>query len=100
MKAYKTLYAIPIPQASDMPYSMLFSSRIEGDTYTFLFRWINGAWALFVTLPNGEIRNASTVPGVVSWSAYPDYGLYIDSTLTTVGQNDLGNISLYWIVWA
>jgi len=100
MRAFSTAYAIPIPAAGVDPSSMLFSSRVAGTVYTFLFRWVNDAWILSVTFPDDSVRLASTVPGVVSWSAYPDYGLVIDSTMATIGQNDLASISLYWIEWA
>ena len=100
MRAYKTAYAVPLPLAGDNPSSLLFSGRIAGNVYQFLFQWVNNAWILSVTFPDGTVRLASAIPGVPSWTAYPDYGLILTSNLTTLGQNDLPTVSMYWIVWA
>ena len=100
MRAYKTAYAVPLPVAGVNPYSLQFTAKIAGNVYGFLFQWVNNAWILSVTIADGSVRLASTVPGVTAWTAYPDYGLVLMSTLTTLGQNDLASVSMYWIVWA
>ena len=99
MRTYKTAYAVPLPSPGQNPYSLKFSARIAGNVYGFLFQWINGSWALSVTFPDNSIRLASAVPGVISWTAYPDFGLVLSSDLTQLGQNDLASVSMYWIVW-
>jgi len=100
MRAYKSAYAVPLPTVANGSFSLQFSSRISGSTYGFLFQWINSAWALSVTFPDKSVRLASTVPGVISWSTYPDYGLLIASSLVELGQNDLSTVSMYWINWS
>ena len=99
MKPYKSAYAIPIPSAQPGSVYVQFSARIAGSLYGFLFQWFNSAWNLSVTFPDNSVRLASTVPGVVSWSAYPDFGLLMTSSMTQLGQNDLPTVSMYWIVW-
>lgn len=99
MRTVKTAYSVPLTIPSANPFSVRFPARIAGATYTFLFQWVNEAWMLSVTMSDGTVRLASTVPGVVSWSAYPDFGLLITSPITQLGQNDLATISIYWIVW-
>lgn len=92
-------YQIPLPDINANPVNFYFNATVNGNIFTLTFKWFKNSWHLWVTLPSGEIREASTVPGVVSWSKFTDYGFKIQSNLSVLGQNDIVNSQLFLIFW-
>lgn len=68
--------------------------------FKFHFRWLNGRWNLWVTIPDGTVREAGVYPGVVSWSGFNDYGLLVKSNLAEIDKSSLTLAEIYIITWA
>ena len=99
MKEISTAYLINFPKIDDTIEAFSFAAAIPDGTFEFLFKWINGAWSCWVTLPSGEIRSAGCIPGVMNWAAFLDFGLIVLSSLTAVGQTELTSTSLVIAKW-
>ena len=73
---------------------------IDSDgTFKFLFKWINGQWNCWVTLPNGQTRQAGVYPNVVSWSGCLDYSLVFETNLPEINYSSLLMTKLYILKW-
>ena len=69
---------IPFP-SGDLAENFQFDCAAEGGNFTFHFKWLNDRWNLWVTLPDGKIRQAGVLPGVISWSEFSDFGLVFET---------------------
>lgn len=88
MKSIKKIERIEYPTGS-ISDNFMFSSQTSAGLLTFTFKWLNDRWNLWVTFPDGEIRQASVYPNVISWSQFLDYGLMITSDLEQITHDDL-----------
>jgi hypothetical protein len=91
---------IPLPQVPDGTFNFTFVATISGDQYTVVFKFYQDRWSAWFTFPDGSTRQAGIFPGDFSWTGYDDFGLYIFTPQAVIGQNDLGNISVYMVRWA
>lgn len=73
---------------------------IDADgVFKFLFKWMNGRWNCWVTLPNGETRGAGVYPNVTSWSGFLDYGLLFKTDLAEINFQNLLMTEIYILKW-
>ena len=89
---------IPFPSA-EVSDNFKFDCTTEGGNFTFHFKWLNDRWNVWVTLPDGTIRQAGTEPGVISWSEFDDYGLVFITDQQTIDHNGIFNTELVLITW-
>lgn len=99
MKEVKVLEKITWP-VFDIQENFEFEVLTQSGTFNLHFRWLNNRWNLWVTFPDGSIRQAGVYPGVVSWSGFTDYGFYFQSN----NENEIDYSSLllteaYLITW-
>ena len=98
MRAIKSLERIPFP-VTEMQENFSFDCITEAGNFTFAFRFFNGRWNCWITLPNGAIREAGVYPNVVSGTGNSDYGFIFKTQLPEIGYNALFLTELYLIKW-
>lgn len=101
MKSIQTAYLISMPDTGIDPQVFKFQVKTASGNFNLSFRWdVNQTqWIVYATLPDLTIRQVGWWPGSVSWTAWVDFGFYIQTTLETIGQNDLSKVSPYILVW-
>ena len=99
MQTVKTREKVGWP-SGELTDNFEFSCSTEGGVFTFHFKWLNNRWNLWVTLPDGDVRQAGVIPNVVSWSESKNYGLLFKSVLEAVDYNSLFMTELYILTWA
>lgn len=90
----RTAYQINIPDLPTDPYNFNFASTLPQGLFTFSFKFFNGVWNCWVLLPTGEIRQAGVYPNVRNWLGFFDYYIKFNTTLDSIGQNDLPNVTM------
>lgn len=98
MQTVKTKEFVPFP-SGDITENFKFSCSAQSGNFTFHFKWLNGRWNVWVTLPDGEVRQAGVFPGVTSWSESKTYGLVFESNLPEIDYSSLFLTELYIITW-
>ena len=98
MQTVKLKERVPFPNA-DINENFEFSCSASGGVFTFNFKWLNDRWNVWVTLPDGEVRQAGVLPGVTSWSECSDYGLLFETSLPAIDYNSLFLTELYILTW-
>lgn len=98
MQTEKQRELIPFP-TSEPADNFQFDCAAEAGLFSFHFRWLNDKWNLWVTLPDGTVRQAGTEPGVISWSEFDDFGLVIESDMETIDKSSLFLTEMYLITW-
>lgn len=93
---FKELVNFPTTEIYD---NFQFDCIAEGGNFTFHFKWLNDRWNLWVTLPDGSVREAGVEPGVISWTGYSDYGLVFNSEVKKIDRTSLLSTELYIITW-
>ena len=92
----KELVAFP---NSDLSENFEFSTSAQGGIFNFHFKWLNDRWNLWVTLPDGEVRQAGVLPGVTSWSECKTYGLVFETNLPVIDYSSLFLTEMYILTW-
>lgn len=85
--------------SGDIAENFKFSTSAAGGVFDFHFKWLNGRWNVWVTLPDGEVRQAGVLPGVTSWSEAKSYGLIFETSLEKIDYSSLFLTELYIITW-
>lgn len=98
MQTVKVKERIPFP-SGELSENFSFSCITESGTFTFLFKWFNNRWNLWVTLPDNSVRQAGVIPGVTSWSECQDFGLVFETVLETIDYNSLFLTEMYLLTW-
>lgn len=98
MQTIKQKELVPFPSA-EVTENFSFSCSASGGVFTFNFKWLNERWNLWVTLPDGSVRQAGVIPGVVSWSECKNYGLLFESSLEEINYSSLFLTELYILTW-
>ena len=98
MQTVKLKELIKYPSAEVME-NFEFSCSAEGGVFNFHFKWLNDRWNLWVTLPDGEVRQAGVLPGVTSWSESQKYGLVFETVLPVIDYKSLFLTELYLLTW-
>lgn len=98
MQTEKQRELIPFP-TSEPADNFQFNCAAEAGLFSFHFKWLNDKWNLWVTLPDGTVRQAGTEPGVISWSEFDDFGLVIKSDMETIDKSSLFLTEMYLITW-
>lgn len=100
LKTVNASYVVNWPLAAANASSFTFTTQNALGSFTFVLKYMNGQWNGWCTLPSGEVRQFGCVPDVVDWTEFPDYGIVIDSSLTSFQQSNLiGNSALYLLQW-
>jgi hypothetical protein len=101
MKSISTAYLISMPDTGVDPQVFQFQVKTASGTFGMSFRWDgdNTQWIVYATLPDLTIRQVGWWPSSVSWTAWNDFGCFLQTDLATIGQNDLSKCSPYIIVW-
>lgn len=102
MKRAKSFSLVNLPSIAAGTVGFTFTTTIAGGAWTFVFKYANGRWNGWATLPTGEVRPFGCVPSVVDWSGFLDYGIVIISSLAALGLLDLASsgTSLVVVGWA
>lgn len=98
MQTVKTKELVPFPN-TDLAENFEFSCSASEGIFKFHFKWLNDRWNLWVTLPDGEVRQAGVLPGVVSWSEASKFGLVFETALEAIDYSSLFLTELYILVW-
>lgn len=98
MQTVKTKELVPWP-SGEATENFKFSCSAQGGVFDFQFKWINGRWDVWVTLPSGEVRQAGVLPGVTSWSESKNYGLIFETNLPVIDYGSLFLTELYILTW-
>ena len=89
---------VPWPNGN-LAANFQFDATADAGNFTFHFKWLKGSWKLWVTLPDGEVRQAGVLPEVISWSEFDDYGIVIETDMESIDFNSLFLTELYIITW-
>lgn len=101
MRGVKASYKVNLPSVASGTYSFSFTSDVPNvGRIGFTFRFLNNQWNGWAALPSGEVRQFGCIPDVIDWTAFSDYGIVLDSSLPSLGLNDMGSASMFLIVWA
>ena len=87
-------WTVATPNLPTNPFNFVFTSNLPSGRFGFKFMWFNNIWNLWITLPSGEIRQAGMYPNTISWTGFFDYYFRVLTTLDSIGQNDLNNVTL------
>lgn len=98
MQTVKLKERVPFP-SGDLVENFSFSCNASGGNFSFHFKWLNDRWNVWVTLPDGRVRQAGVLPGVVSWSESMDYGLVFETSLEHIDYSSLFLTELYILTW-
>lgn len=98
MKDSKSVELIQWPNF-ELVENFQFDAITSAGTITLQFKWLNDRWNLWVTLPDGTVREAGVYPGVLSWSGFNDYGLLFKSNVAEIDYSSLLLTEVYFIVW-
>lgn len=98
MQSTKQIEIIPWPSI-EVQENFQFEAVTSGGNFIFQFKWLNDKWYLWVTLPTGEVRQASVYPNVISWSGFNDYGLMIQSSMESIDYSSLFLAEIYLLTW-
>ena len=98
MQQIKTKEKIPWP-TGDYSENFEFSASGADGVFVFNFKWLNDQWNVWVQLPDGEVRQAAVLPGVISWSECTGYGLVFETSLTKIEYASLFLTELYVLKW-
>ena len=100
MKTVVQSLIVNFPQIPPNTASFTFETSNALGTFQFTFKWLNGIWNGWATLPSGEIRPFGCIPDVISWVDFMDFGVFIDSPLPVIALNNLvGKTTLYLLQW-
>ena len=100
MKTVVQSLIVNFPQIPPNTASLTFETSNALGTFQFTFKWLNGIWNGWATLPSGEIRPFGCIPDVISWVDFMDFGVFIDSPLPVIALNNLvGITTLYLLQW-
>jgi hypothetical protein len=100
VKTIKTIYGINYPQVDLGTESFTFTTNNALGTFVFVFKWLNGKWNGWATLPSGEVKPFGCIPEVIDWTEFTDYGILFDSGIPSLGLSGLvGSSRLYLIEW-
>ena len=98
MQTIKTKELVPWP-SGDIAENFTFSCSAAGGVFEFHFKWLNNRWNCWVTLPDGEVRQAGVLPGVTSWSESHSYGLVFETQLPVIDYSSLFLTEIYILTW-
>lgn len=98
MQTIKSKERVPFP-SGDIAENFTFSCSAEGGPFAFHFKWLNDRWNVWVTLPDGEVRQAGVLPGVTSWSECRTYGLIFETPLEQIDYSSLFLTEMYILTW-
>lgn len=98
MRDIKKVERVSFPN-TEIQENFKFDAVTEAGTFTLNFRWFNNRWNLWVTLPDGTIREAGVYPNIVSWTGSTDYGLVIKTSLADIDYNSLTLTEILIITW-
>lgn len=98
MQKAKTRERVPWPDG-DIADNFKFSCSAQSGVFDFHFKWLNDRWNVWVTLPDGQVRQAGVLPGVTSWSECKTYGLIFETSLPVIDYSSLFLTELYIITW-
>lgn len=94
----ESIEKISYPNA-ELKENMEFDCSTSYGRFNFHFKWFNGRWNVWVTLPDGTKREAGVYPNVVNWTGSPDYGLVFSTALQTIDFESLFMTELYLLKW-
>lgn len=84
---------------SEPQENFIFSVNDTAGTFDFKFKWLNGRWNCWVTLPDGTVRQAGVYPNVISWSGFLDFGLVFVTDLQKINFDQLYLTEVYILKW-
>lgn len=98
MKNIKSAYEVSWPNG-ELEENFTFSTVHPDGVFQFKFRWFNGRWNGWCTLPSGEIRAFGVEPLVASWVGFLDYGITFNTELSVIDKDSLFNTRLFILSW-
>lgn len=98
MRTAKKVELVTFPNV-ELQDNIKFDAVAEAGTFTFHFKWFNGRWNLWVTLPDGTIREAGVIPNILNWTGSQDYGLCFKTNLSEIDFSSLKLTEILIITW-
>ena len=98
MQTVKNKERVPFP-SGDLVENFEFSCSAQAGVFNFHFKWLNGRWNVWVTLPDGRVRQGGVLPNVPSWSEATDYGLVFETALPVIDYSSLFMTEMYILTW-
>jgi len=98
MKEITKKELVPWPSAEPAE-NFTFTCTAEGGLFEFHFKWFNDRWNLWVTLPDGTVRQAGTEQGVTSWTGCQDWGLVIEGEMQKIAFDELYHTEMFILTW-
>ncbi len=98
MQTINTIESVPFPGVR-ISENFTFDCSTSYGNFIFHFKWLNDRWNLWVTTPEGNVRQAGVYPGVTSWSEFSDYGIMFKTNQESIDYNSLFNTEMYLIKW-
>lgn len=99
MKDVKKVESIPWPDIEGIEDNFQFNCSAEAGNFTLHFKWTDGRWNCWATLPDGKIRQAAVYPNVINWSGHSDFGLVFKTDLKEVARDSLFYTEIYLLQW-
>lgn len=99
MRSIKNTYLVPYPDLDTPAENFTFNCVLPSGTFSFHFKWLNNRWDLWVTLPDGTVRQAGVYPNVMSWSGHTDYGVIFNTSLSDIDFSSLFLTELLIVEW-
>lgn len=87
-------WKVALPEIAMGTFNFVFTTTLPFGELGFKFMWFNQVWNIWVTLPTGEIRAMGGYPQAVGWTGFLDYYVQLVTTLESIGQDDLGQVTL------
>lgn len=98
MRDIKNIEQVTFPEI-EIVDNFTFDALSEAGTFSFNFKWFNNRWNLWVTLPDGTVREAGVYPNVINWTGNTDYGLVFGTNLDTINYNSINLVEIFIITW-
>lgn len=97
-KAVESAYLVSWPEV-DIQENFYFDCVTTFGTFGFTFKWKDGRWMCWVTIPDGETRQIGIYPNAISGTGFLQYGFDLRTDRAEIGYNDLFKTELYIYKW-
>lgn len=98
MREIKSASLVEWPEL-DIAENFFFECIDPDGTFVFEFRWLDGRWRCWVTVPTGAVREIGIFPGAFSGAGFLDWGFDLRTALAVIDFDNLFQTELYIIKW-
>ena len=98
MRQVKSASLISWPE-TDILENFYFECVTSDGTFILEFKWLDGRWRCWVTMPDGKTRQIGIYPGALSGAGFLDYGFDLRTVRAVIDFESLFSTELYLIRW-